>query len=66
MPGPVDTDTFHERCPACGTCNQVQVSGPYGQHPPQDYYCAHCHRRLGSLHAADPPATSVVDDARCR
>jgi hypothetical protein len=66
MPDPVDAGTFHERCPACGTCNRVQVSGQYGHHHPQDYYCAHCRHRLGSLHAADPPATSVVDDARCR
>ena len=66
MPEPRDiTGTFHERCPACGTCNRVEVTGQYGLSPSQDYYCAHCGQRLGSLRAADAPATSIADDARC-
>jgi hypothetical protein len=62
---PFDAGTFHQRCLACGTCNQVQVTEQFGHHRPHDYYCAHCHHCLGSLRASDPPATSVVDDARC-
>ena len=63
---PHDAGTFHERCPACGLCNLVQVTEQYGHNHPHDYYCAHCHHCLGCLSASAPPATSVVDDARCQ
>jgi phage terminase large subunit GpA-like protein len=49
---PFDAGTFHERCPACGTCNRVQITEQYGHNWPYDYHCAHCHHRLGSLRAS--------------
>jgi hypothetical protein len=57
--------TFHERCPACGTCNRVEVTEQQGHNQRQDYHCAHCHRSLGTLNALAPPACSIVDDSRC-
>ena len=57
--------TFHERCPACGTCNRVEVTEQYGHNQRQAYYCAHCRHVLGTLDASVPPACLIVDDARC-
>jgi transposase-like protein len=60
-PQPFVAATFHEKCPACGKRNRVQITEQFGHSRPQDYHCAHCHHLLGCLTASIPPATSIVE-----
>jgi hypothetical protein len=62
---PFDAGTFHDRCPACGACNRVDVTEQYGHNGPQNYHCAKCQHVLGTIHSSVPPVTSVVSVSLC-
>jgi hypothetical protein len=63
---PFVAGTIHERCPACGKCNRVEVTEQDGHNQRQDYHCGHCRHALGTFNASVPPTCSIVDDSHCQ
>jgi hypothetical protein len=62
---PYHDGTYHERCPNCGKCNEVEVTKQDGHNEPEEYSCAGCGHKLGTHRASLTPRTSLVDDSLC-
>ena len=55
-------DIFEQRCHKCGTLNKVEVSTQDAHNESEEYYCASCHRQLGTKRASLTPKTTEIKE----